>query len=140
MGYFQEREARVMNWWKKAEWDPVKDGKYSDGEREWSISSVIRHAEGVEAVSLDVEELLEKNGETETKEGRLGDLVERPTKEFRERCERADLRYPILVDGDGWLIDGAHRLVKAKWEKREKIEAKRIDMSEVEGGRKIKEK
>ena len=140
MGYFQEREARVMNWWKRAEWDPVKDGKYSDGEREWSVSSIIEHAKDLPSELMDVDELVRKNGPTMTKEGLFSDLIENPSAAFRERCERADLRYPILVDGDGWLIDGAHRLVKAKWEKREKIEAKRIDMSEVEGGRKIKEK
>lgn len=115
-----------------SEWNPVADGKYSDGEREWSVSSIIEHAKGLPSVMMDVEGLVRKNGSTGTKEGLFRDMVEKPSTAFRERCERADLRYPILVDPDGWLIDGAHRLAKAKWSGHREIEAKVVDPSHVE--------
>jgi len=124
-----------MNWWKQAAWDPVEEGKYSDGKREWSVSSIIRHAKDLPSVMMDVEELVRKNGPTGTKEGLFSEMVEKPSAAFRERCERADLRHPILVDSDGWIIDGSHRLAKAKWAGRKKIMAKVVDPSQVEGSR-----
>lgn len=116
-------------------WDPVAEGKYSDGEREWNVSSIIEHAKDLPSVMMDVEELVRKNGPTGTKEGLFSDLVEKPNAAFRERCEKADLRYPILVDSDGWIIDGSHRLAKAKWAGRKQIMAKVVDPSQVEGSR-----
>ena len=126
-----------MNWWKTSAWDPVYDGKYRDENREWSVSSIIRHAENLPSIMMDVEDLVKKNRTTETKEGLLGDLIENHNAAFRERCDRADLSYPILVDVHGWLIDGAHRLTKAKWAGHSSIKAKVIDMSKVSGGREV---
>lgn len=126
-----------MNWWKTSAWDPVYDGKYRDENREWSVSSIIRHAEDLPSIMMDVEDLVKKNRTTETKEGLFGDLIENHNAAFRERCDRADLSYPILVDVHGWLIDGAHRLTKAKWAGHSSIKAKVIDMSKVSGGREV---
>ena len=130
-------ERRTMNWYKTAAWDPVSDGKYRDENKEWSVSSIIKHAEDLPLVMMDVEDLVKTNRTTETKEGLFGDLIENPSAAFKERCNRADLSYPILVDAHGWLIDGAHRLTKAKWAGRSSIEAKVVDMSKVSGGREL---
>lgn len=132
--------GKKFGWWKYSAWDPVSDGKYRDGNMEWNVSSIIRHAEDLPSVMMDVEALIKTNRTTETKEGMLGDLIENPSAAFKERCDHADLKYPILVDTHGWLIDGAHRLTKAKWAGRSNIKTKVVDMSKVYGGREMDSK
>ena len=71
--------GKKFGWWKYSAWDPVSDGKYRDGNMEWNVSSIIRHAEDLPSVMMDVEALIKTNRTTETKEGMLGDLIENPS-------------------------------------------------------------
>lgn len=116
-----------------AGWNPVVDGKYRDGEREYRVEDIIRHAEGLPTVMMDVDELVSHNGTVGTKEGLFSEQVANPSPAFRARAERADLGFPILVDPEGWIVDGSHRLAKAKWEGRRHIAAKVVDVSEMGG-------
>ncbi len=43
-----------------------------------------------------------------------------------ERIQKADLAYPIILNYDGSLMDGGHRLCKASLEGRSKIKAVRF--------------
>lgn len=117
-----------------SEWNPVADGKYRDGGAEYRVSDIISHAEGLPVTMMDVDTLVARNGETGTKEGLFSEQVANPSEAFRARAERADLRFPILVDRDGWIVDGSHRLAKAKWEGRREIAAKIVDVSHMGGG------
>jgi hypothetical protein len=43
------------------------------------------------------------------------------------RCNKADLKYPILIDDMGTICDGWHRVVKATIEGKKYIKAIRLD-------------
>jgi hypothetical protein len=116
-----------MNWYKEAsdgEWHPVEDGKYLTEEHTWLVKDLIRAAESLPVHRMNVNELVDINRGTETKEGNWGSLIDNPSEEFRKRVERADRSYPILVDVDGWIIDGSHRLAGAYWAGEETVPGK----------------
>lgn len=43
-----------------------------------------------------------------------------------KRVQKADLSYPIILDSDGYICDGWHRVAKAILEGRTTIKAKRL--------------
>ena len=45
-----------------------------------------------------------------------------------KRIEKADLNYPILLDPDGCIIDGWHRIAKAVLNEDLTIKAKRLQI------------
>lgn len=116
-----------MNWYKEAsdgDWNPIEEGKYLTEDHTWLVRDLIRAAESLPVHRMNVNELVAINRDTETKEGNWGSLIENPSEEFRKRVERADRSYPILVDVDGWIIDGSHRLAGAYWAGEETIPGK----------------
>ena len=116
-----------MNWYKEAsdrDWNPIEEGKYLTEEHTWLVKDLIRAAESLPVHRMNVNELVDINRDTETKEGNWGYLIDNPSEEFRKRVERADRSYPILVDVDGWIIDGSHRLAGAYWAGEETVPGK----------------
>lgn len=121
-----------MNWWKwasnDAEWDPIKDGKYIDESGAHSIKWIIEKSKDIPVEEISVSSVLMFNRDTHTKEGNLEEQIRNPSEKFKERANRADLSYPILISVEGWIIDGAHRLAKAYWSGIKTIKAKTIDI------------
>lgn len=89
-------------------------GTYSDDHGSYDVAKIVdlvkKH--GIPVKEKKISSILKKNRETETKEGNLGKLLERPNKRFLKRVRKANTRYPILLSTSGWIIDGAHRLAK----------------------------
>jgi hypothetical protein len=115
-------------------WNPVTEGKYRDGDTEYRVSDIISYAADLPVTMMNVDRLISQNGETGTKEGLFSEQVKNPSREFRIRTERANMNFPIIVSPEGWIIDGSHRLAKAKWEGRTEIAAKVVDVSVMDGG------
>ena len=44
-----------------------------------------------------------------------------------KRVQAADLQYPVIMDGDGFVMDGWHRIMKAILEDRDHVMAVRFD-------------
>lgn len=118
-----------------SDWDPVRDGKCVDNEKEWRVSELIEHAKDLPVTIMGVDELLDSNGELQVKGHMLWEEIENPSPEFMKRVRAADMQYPILVSAEGWIMDGAHRLAKAKLNGMKEIAAKIIDTSTLPGGR-----
>lgn len=89
-------------------------GTYSDDHGSYDVAKIVdlvkKH--GIPVKEKKISSILKKNRETETKEGNLGKLLERPNKRFLKRVRKANTRYPILLSTSGWIIDGTHRLAK----------------------------
>jgi hypothetical protein len=43
--------------------------------------------------------------------------------------ENADLKCPIILDEDGEIMDGRHRIMKALWKGKKTIKAVRFDVN-----------
>lgn len=124
-----------MNWWKCAnkKWDPVKDGFYVGGDnKKRRVSKLISYAERFPTNYISIKKLIHKNGSTETKEGLFEEQLKNPSDKFKNRAYAADLKHPIIIDEEHWLVDGSHRLAKAYWMGHKKIKAKIINPLNVD--------
>lgn len=83
---------------------------YSDGEHSWADADLWAAAGECPVVYRRVSELIldERIYSTQVSDGRLSDLL----LDVR-RAIAADLSYPVILTPDGWLCDGAHRILKA---------------------------
>jgi len=90
------------------------------------IDNIIKLSINIQPEKISVGKLVKINKDVQTKEGMLGDLLENPNKAFKKRVEDADPNYPILIQTDYYIIDGAHRLAKAYFSKQKTIQAKII--------------
>ena len=106
---------------------------YSTGdgpEREVPIGALIYYADKTNkpAVSVSIKDLEHNFEDTDTDE-------EIDSPEFRERAEKADLKYPIMAvrneDGSLSVMDGMHRLWKAKNQGDDDIQVQVFDQSEL---------
>lgn len=112
-------------------WHPVHDGKHISNGREWKVSDLISAADRVPTVQLSIDSLLQKNRELLVKGRLLCMELMHPSAEFRKRASDADIAFPILVDSEGWVVDGAHRLARAKWAGMSTIGAKVVDLESI---------
>jgi len=89
----------------------VRTGQtFGDGEATYSVDKIIRKSQIKRANVRKVSHLIDANKDLTTTEGNFHELLRNPTPEFMARVKKADTRFPIHIDGDGNIIDGAHRL------------------------------
>jgi hypothetical protein len=99
-------------------------GTYADGHIKASVDNIIKLSKDTESQERTVEGLIKTNDDLGTKEGLYSDLLKKPTKAFMKRVDDAEMKYPILIDENDYIIDGAHRLAKAYFAKQQKIQVK----------------
>jgi len=87
-------------------------GVFGDGKHNYSVDKLIKYTKNKNPTQMLVSDLIEKNKKTETDEGNFEENIKNPSKKFSERVARANVEYPLLVDENGWIIDGSHRLAK----------------------------
>lgn len=89
-------------------------GTYADEHGSYPVQTLIDllKSHKIRVRTRKIATIAQKNRETETKEGNLGKMLDKPNKKFLTRSEKADTRFPILVTSDDWIADGAHRLAK----------------------------
>jgi len=82
---------------------------YSDGDGIWDV-------ERLYVLSADLPVVHRKISEFPDWDFALWDEAAPTLREHAEhmkRVQEADLSYPVILSAEGWLMDGAHRLVKA---------------------------
>ena len=95
---------------------------YNDGENFWSVSRLIELSKGLEVFELPLRCLNYYNLYPKSNS----------TKEFINNVKLvndADLDCPIILDEEGYVMDGRHRIMKALLEERESIKAVRFDVT-----------
>lgn len=81
---------------------------YSNGTHTWFVRDLHRLSEELPIVQKKLSDFKEWDEAVWDQE-----LTIRQFAEHMKRVQDADLKYPILLSEDGWIMDGAHRLVKA---------------------------
>lgn len=107
-------------------------GFWEDGKNKYSVDELFEIVRGREPKNISIRKIIDKNKALETKEGNFFDNIENPSKEFKNRAEKSDENYPILLSKEGWIIDGSHRIAKLKWLGKRKISAHIISKDDLE--------
>ena len=89
------------------------------GSANWSIPRLINLSESLEVLDIPLKHI---NIANNYKNLYLRDMV----MHFRA-VQDANLKYPIILDEDGEIMDGRHRIMKALLENKETIKAVRFD-------------
>lgn len=101
------------------EWYPHKDQMCQLGKHHWSVARLVELSRGfpVMVVPLDHLNVYDK----------FENLSLRGMAMHIKAVEEADLSYPIILDEDGEIMDGRHRIVKALVNGDRTIKAVRFD-------------
>ena len=102
------------------EWKGPEDGQMSQlGKNHWSVERLIMLSKDLDVMEIPLNHLnVYHNYERIT-------LREMAT--YIRAVNDADLKYPIILDEDGEVMDGRHRIVKCLTEGVETIKAVRFD-------------
>jgi len=92
----------------------------SEGKQVWTVSRLIKLAEGLEAFDLPLIHI-DLTGCYWRIASTRGFLFQ------MKRVQKADLIYPIILNYESMIMDGWHRICKAILEERETIKAVRFD-------------
>lgn len=108
----------------------LSDGRYRDQENEyWSVTRLIEYSKGLPVFEMPLAGIF--IGEKVFAESRTA----RSVAEHVKRVNETSLDHPILLDPDGFIMDGWHRVVKALVEGRETIKAVRFTEMPVSDGK-----
>lgn len=99
----------------------LANGRYRDFDGNcYSVTRLIEHSKGLEPFDMPLAGIF--IGEKVFSESRTA----REIAEHVKRVNETDLQYPILLDPDGFIMDGWHRVIKALVEGRATIKAVRF--------------
>lgn len=108
----------------------LADGRYTDTDGYyWSVTRLIEHSKGLPVFEIPLAGIY--IGTKVFKESRNA----RDIAEHVKRVEETSLDYPILLDPDGFIMDGWHRVVKALVQGIETIKAVRFESLPVADGK-----
>lgn len=100
----------------------LADGRYTDDVGNvWSVTRLIEHSKGLTVFEMPLAGIY--IGSKVFPESRTA----RAIAEHVKRVQETDLRYPILLDPDGFIMDGWHRVIKCLVEGRKTIQAVRFE-------------
>ena len=94
----------------------------------WDVKKLVKKSQHLKVISIKVDQVKELN---QCYWYELGE--EKPTClniiEHMKIIEDVDLSYPILLCADGRIMDGMHRVCRAKLENRETIDAIQFELT-----------
>ena len=96
---------------------PYKDQYAQLGKHRWSVHRLVNLSKDIPTLTIPLEHL---------NLWHKYDLTMREMAGHVKAILAADLKYPILLDEDGEILDGRHRLMKAILLKKKTIKAKRF--------------
>lgn len=100
----------------------LSNGRYTDKDGYYySVTRLIEHSKELPIFYMPIAGI--HIGEIVFPESRTA----RAIAEHVKRVNETDLRYPILLDPDGFIMDGWHRVVKAIVEGKKMIKARRFE-------------
>ena len=101
----------------------MKDQNFYDGNKVYTVPVLIERAKDLVPFEIPLKGLnLYK----------LGPFIESSMRDFvghMKQVLESDLSYPIILDEDGYVMDGRHRIAKALLKGRETILAVRFDVT-----------
>ena len=89
------------------------------GKHHWSVARLILLAKDLPVMNIPLDHLNIYH--------KYGDLTLRELVEHMKSVNDADLKYPIILDEDGELMDGRHRIMRAIMENKKTIKAVRFE-------------
>ncbi|MBE9582801.1 MAG: hypothetical protein IMF18_14465 [Proteobacteria bacterium] len=99
-------------------------GSFREENQVWKVTSLIYHVKDQE---LEVFELPLCGINLATTVWESGDLKIKDFAKHWKRANDADLSYPVILDDDGFIMDGWHRVAKALFLGLSTIKAVRFD-------------
>lgn len=100
----------------------LANGRYTDADGySYAVTRLIEHSKNLPVFEIPLAAI--HIGEKVFSESRTA----RAIAEHVKRVNETDLKYPIILDPDGFIVDGWHRVVKALLEERETIKAVRLE-------------
>lgn len=99
-----------------------KDQTFQDGESVYIITTLIDKSSHLEVKEMPLEHLNLFNYD-------LKDLTMRDFIGHMKSVLDADLNYPIILDEDGYVMDGRHRVAKALLEEKDTIKFVRFEVT-----------
>ena len=98
----------------------IQDGQMAKlGNHHWSVARLITLAADLEIMEIPLKHLNVYN--------KYKDLTLREMVTHMRAVNDADLNYPIILDEDGEIMDGRHRIMKALLNEEKTIKAVRFD-------------
>ena len=101
-------------------WSNVGTQRFQDGKKQYVINNLISLAKKLETKEMPIEHLNIYNL------GFKGDSMREWVSHMKAVLE-VDLKYPIILDEDGYVMDGRHRIAKALLNGEETIKFVRFD-------------
>ena len=95
-----------------------KDQMAQIGNQQWSVTRLIRHSKKLPVMNIPLEHLNVANN--------YSHLNLRAMVMHMKAVNKANLKYPIILDEDGEIMDGRHRIMKALLIGKETIKAVRF--------------
>lgn len=100
----------------------LADGRYTDEQGQvWTVTRLIQHSKDLPVFEIPIAAIY--IGSKVFKESRTA----RDIAEHVKRVNETSFEYPVILDPDGFIMDGWHRVVKALVEGRETIKAVRFE-------------
>lgn len=99
----------------------IDTNRSRDGRKVWLVSNLIEKAKGLEVFDLPLIAINAGHSVWSPVESAY-DLAK-----HMKRVQDASLEHPVIMDQEGWIMDGWHRVAKALLEGRETIKAVRFD-------------
>ena len=104
----------------------LEDGRYTNAKGQvWNVMRLIEHSKGLPVIEIPLAGIY--IGQSVFPESRTARAIAEHVKRVRE----TSLEHPILMDPDGFVMDGWHRIVKALVLGREMIKARRFEVMPV---------
>lgn len=103
---------------KVADWIPVKDQMAQIGKHYWAVPRLIQLASGLSVFDAQINCL---------NVWKKYDVTMREFVMHMKAVQDADLKYPIILDEDGEIMDGRHRIMKAILLGKQTVKAVRFD-------------
>ena len=101
-------------------WQSLRAQRVTDDEGNfWTVPDILDAARGLEVMDLPLIHL--------SIDFNIGSMKARDFLSHMKNVMDSDLGYPIILDQDGCVFDGKHRVIKALYEERETIKAIRLD-------------
>lgn len=101
------------------EWPSYKDQFCQLGKCHWAVPRLVQLAKDLPVFEIPLKHINMYNT--------YDNLSLRQMVMHFKAVDSADLKYPIILDEDGELMDGRHRIMKALFDGQEKIRAVRFD-------------
>ncbi len=99
------------------------DGRYIDEDGYvWAVARLIEYGKDLEPFDIPLSAI-----DISRKPFKAGTMTAREVAEHVKRTLEADLQYPVIMDPDGYIMDGWHRVMRALVEGRETIKAVRFE-------------